>query len=140
MRQKLRLVKRPFRSRSKLCVFFFELLMQLHCIRGTYFHHLQLDLYCAGDTNVTKDKLIAKAKLAAETKAAEKKSKKESKKASQREIISVEDLSLNSAVTPEQPQQPTFMPPMPHLTRVFPKKKPEPKVSTVQPLVTCVSF
>ena len=90
-------------------------------------------MYCAGDTNVTKDKLIAKAKLAAETKAAEKKSKKESKKASQREIISVEDLSLNSAITPEQPQQPTatFMPP---------KKKPEPKVSTVQPLVTCVSF
>ena len=89
-------------------------------------------MYCAGDTNVTKDKLIAKAKLAAETKAAEKKSKK----ASQREIISEEDLSLDSAITPEQPQQAataTFMPPMPHLARVFPKRKPEPKVSTVLP-------
>ena len=108
----------------------------------TYFYHLQLDLYCAGDTNVSKEKLIAESKLLAETKAAEKKSKKESKKASQREIISVEDLSLNSAITPEQPQQPTvtFMPPMPHLARVFPKQKPEPKVSTVRPLVTCVSF
>ena len=94
-------------------------------------------MYCAGDPNVTKDKLIAKAKLAAETKAAEKKSKKESKKASQREIISEEDLSLNSAITPEQPQQPnvTFMLPMPHLARAFPKKKPEPKVSTARPLV-----
>ena len=112
------------------------------CIRCTYFHHLQLDLYCAGDTNVSKEKLIAKSKLVAETKAAEKKSKKESKKESKTEIISEEDLSLNSAITPEQPQQPTvtFMTPMPHLARAFPKKKPEPKVSTVQPLVTCVSF
>ena len=93
-------------------------------------------MYCAGDTNVTKDKLIAKAKLAAETKAAEKRSKKESK-VSQREIISEEDLSLHSAIKTEQPQQATvtFMPPMTHLARVFPKKKPEPKVSTARHLV-----
>ena len=103
----------------------------IHCIRCTYFPHLQLDLYCAGDTNVTKEKLIAKSKFVAETKAAEKKSKK----ASQREIISEEDLSLDSAITPEKPQQTTvtFAPPMPHLARVFPKRKPEPKVSTALP-------
>ena len=102
-------------------------------IRCTYFYYLQLDLYCAGDTNVTKEKLIAKSKLVAETKAAEKKSKK----SSQREIISEEDLSLNSAVTSEQSQKPTltFAPPMPHLARAFPKKKPEPKVSTARHLV-----
>ena len=103
----------------------------IHCMRCTYFYYLQLDLYVAGDTNVTKEKLIAKSKLVAETKAAEKKSKK----ASQREIISEEDLSLNSAITPEQPPQTTvtFAPPMPHLAKVFPKRKPEPKVSTALP-------
>ena len=103
----------------------------IHCMRCTYFYYLQLDLYVAGDTNVTKEKLIAKSKFVAETKAAEKKSKK----ASQREIISEEDLSLNSAITPEQPQQTTvtFAPPMPHLAKVFPKRKPEPKVSTALP-------
>ena len=101
----------------------------IHCIRCTNFPHLQLDLYCAGDTNVSKEKLIAKSKLVAQTKAAEKKSKK----SSQREIISEEDLSLNSAVTSEQSKKPTvtFMPPMPHLARAFPKKNPEPKVSAV---------